>query len=70
MSSVAAPVIESAVVAYLSEVFGHRLPQDVVGEFARDAISDLRGSICTEAIPEMASRLAQVRLRTHLDELS
>ncbi len=42
--------------------FGSLLSDDVIRGGVRDAMTDLRGSISREALPEMAVRLARVRL--------
>jgi hypothetical protein len=41
--------------------------RSVVAGALRRATSDLRGSICVEALPEMATRLARFRLNKLLD---
>jgi hypothetical protein len=38
------------------------LPDDTIRGCVREAMTDLRGSISPEALPEMALRLARVRL--------
>ena len=38
------------------------LPDDTIRGCAREAMTDLRGSISPEALPEMAVRLARARL--------
>jgi hypothetical protein len=43
--------------AYLDVV-----PTGVIAQYAGQAVSDLSSSICIEALPEMAIRLASVRL--------
>jgi hypothetical protein len=40
------------------------LSDDTIRSCVRDAMTDLRGSISPEALPEMAVRLARVRLTT------
>ena len=42
--------------------FGGVLSDDVIRGGVRDAMTDLRRSISREALPEMAVRLARVRL--------
>lgn len=61
---------ESTVADYLHEIFGRRLTTGAIDEFACEAVHDLRRSICSEAVSEMASRLAQERMNTRLAQLS
>ena len=46
----------------LHDEFADSLPESVIRACARDAIGDLSGSISKEALPEMVTRLARVRL--------
>lgn len=60
---------ESTVADYLYEIFGRRLTTGVIDEFACEAVNDLRRSVYSEAVPEMASRLAQERMNRQLARL-
>ena len=55
-------LITTLVVKELSWEYSGSLPAETIKTCARAAIRDLRGSINPEALPEMAVRLAQVRL--------
>lgn len=46
----------------LARQFDGTLPADAIARAVADAVHDLRGSIAVEALPEMAVRLARVRL--------
>jgi hypothetical protein len=59
----------SAIFAELHPEFDQALSPDVVEQCAAQAVRDLTGSICREALPEMAVRLASVRLQTRVDSL-
>ena len=52
----------AAIVDELGPRFGGRVPCDVIMACVDQAIRDLHESICREALPEMAIRLAAVRL--------
>ena len=52
----------------LDRQFAGLLSTTVITGCVRAAIRDLRGSISGEALPEMAARLARVRLAAILDE--
>ena len=54
--------VGSEISAKLYGEFRGLLPDDTIRSCIRDAMTDLRGSISPEALPEMAVRLAQVRL--------
>jgi hypothetical protein len=51
-----------AVLNALSDRFEHRYEPDEVAAFLARAADDLRGSVNEEALPEMAVRLAAVRM--------
>lgn len=51
-----------AIVRELLPQYDGLLPARVVGDYVTQAVSDLTGSICIESLPEMAVRLASVRL--------
>jgi hypothetical protein len=55
-------LITTLVVKELSWEYSGSLPAETIKACARAAIVDLRGSISPEALPEMAVRLAKVRL--------
>jgi hypothetical protein len=55
-------LITKLVVRELSSEYSWSLPAETIKACARAAIRDLRGSISPEALPEMAVRLAKVRL--------
>jgi hypothetical protein len=57
-----APQADTDIYAELRAEFGASVPQSEIRVCTRDAIMDLRGSISREALPEMAVRLARVRL--------
>ncbi len=48
----------------LYDEFRGLLSDDTIRGCVREAMTDLRGSISREALPEMAVRLARVRLTT------
>jgi hypothetical protein len=50
----------------LAREYGGSVPVGVIVAVAVKAVHDLRGSIASEALPEMAVRLARVRLRGEL----
>jgi type III restriction/modification enzyme restriction subunit/TOTE conflict system primase-like protein len=52
----------------LSRDFAGTLPELVIKACVRDAVAELRGSISAEALPEMAARLAAVRLARIADQ--
>jgi hypothetical protein len=54
-------------VEHLEHDFGGVLDRADIRSCAIAAIADLRGSICAEALPEMAYKLASHRLRARLD---
>lgn len=58
------PLIGSAVVDELVRRFGSRFTTREIEECLDAAVADLKGSIAVESLPEMAVRLAAVRL-TH-----
>jgi len=49
-------------VCELDEIFGGETSRAMVSGYVYAAISDLRGSVSAEALPEMAARLARHRL--------
>ena len=51
-----------AVFGELLPQFDGQLPAEMVRDYVTQAVADLRGSICNEALPEMVIRLAAVRL--------
>ena len=55
-----------AVFHELHPQFEGQLPASVVRDYVAQAVADLQGSISREALPEMAIRLAAVRLERHL----
>ena len=46
----------------ISQLFGRELPRRTIEMAVSDATADLKGSVATESLPEMAVRLAVVRL--------
>lgn len=58
----------SAITDELRTVYFDVLPTDVIAQYAGQAVSDLSSSICIEALPEMAIRLAMVRLDARIGE--
>lgn len=56
------PRAGSALADRLGREFTDQIPHTVVRAVLIQAISDLRGSISLDALPEMAVRLARVRL--------
>lgn len=52
----------TAIVEELQRTFFGVLPAAAVAQCATKAVQDLLGSICLQALPEMAIRLATVRL--------
>ncbi len=52
----------TAIVEELQRTFFGVLPAAAVAQCAAKAVQDLLGSICLQALPEMAIRLATVRL--------
>ncbi len=52
----------TAIVIELQRTFFGVLPAAAVAQCATRAVQDLLGSICLQALPEMAIRLATVRL--------
>ncbi len=52
----------TAIVEELQRTFFGVLPAAAVAQCASKAVQDLLGSICLQALPEMAIRLATVRL--------
>jgi hypothetical protein len=55
-----------AVFEELLPQFESLLPTTVILECVEHAVQDLLGSICIDALPEMAARLAAVRLERRL----
>ena len=55
-------LVTTRVVKELRWEYSGSLPVETIKACARAAIRDLRGSISSEALPEMAVRLAKVRL--------
>ena len=51
----------------LRREFADSVPASVVRLFLDTVIADLRGSVSAEALPEMAVRLARVRLANRVD---
>ena len=51
----------------LRREFADSVPASVVRLFLDTVITDLRGSVSAEALPEMAVRLARVRLTNRVD---
>ena len=70
MTAVTAPVgavaeerrVAAALVGELAPRFAGRVSCDEVAVCVDQAVTDLRGSVCAEALPEMAARLAHHRL--------
>ena len=54
----------AAIVDELNPIFSGLLAATVITECAARAVQDLLGSICLQALPEMAIRLATVRLQS------
>ena len=54
----------AAIVDELNPMFSGILAATAITECAARAVQDLLGSICLQALPEMAIRLATVRLQT------
>jgi hypothetical protein len=54
----------NAIVAELQRTFFGVIPATAIAQCATRAVQDLLGSICLQALPEMAIRLATVRLET------
>lgn len=52
----------AAIVNELGPRFGGRVPCEVIVQCVDQAVRDLHESICRDALPEMAIRLAAVRL--------
>ena len=52
----------SAIIDELCSAYVGVVPTGVIAQYAGQAVSDLSSSICIEALPEMAIRLARVRL--------
>jgi hypothetical protein len=52
----------SAIIDELCSAYLGVVPTGVIVQYAGQAVSDLSSSICIEALPEMAIRLARVRL--------
>ncbi len=46
--------------------YGDRVPEGRIAAFVNAALSDLRGSVAAEALPEMAARLAMLRIERYL----
>lgn len=63
------PVLDSGtrIVDELYREYGGSMPDVVIRACLTNALADLRGSINQEALPEMAVRLARVRLAARLD---
>lgn len=53
---------DRAVLAALSDRFDHRFSPEQVASYLSRAADDLRGSVNPESLPEMAIRLAAVRM--------
>lgn len=56
------------VVDHLERDFEGAFNHAEIRSYVTKAISDLRGSICAEALPEMAYKLASHRLKAQLDQ--
>ena len=54
----------TAIVDELQRTFFGILPAAAIAQCATRAVQDLLGSICLQALPEMANRLATVRLES------
>lgn len=57
-----APDADARIAEELHREFADSVPASVVRLFLDTVIADLRGSVKAEALPEMAVRLARVRL--------
>jgi hypothetical protein len=57
----------SRIAEELYREFGGSVPEPIVRAYVAKAIADLRGSISRGALPEMAVRLARVRLAARAD---
>ena len=55
-------LVTTLVIKELSGEYSGSLPAETIKACAKAAIRDLRGSISPDALPEMAVRLAKVRL--------
>ena len=62
VSGASTRLITTRVVKELNGKYSGSLPAETIKACVRAVIRDLRGSISPEALPEMAVRLAQVRL--------
>ena len=54
--------VDLEISAALHREFHGLLPDELIRGYVREAMTDLRGSINREALPEMAARLARARL--------
>jgi hypothetical protein len=54
--------VQVQLVDEISQLFGRELPRRTIEMAVSDATADLKGSVATESLPEMAVRLAVVRL--------
>jgi len=55
-----------ALVRELEPHFAGALSLDQVSACVQQSVADLRGSVCVEALPEMAARLARHRLQEQI----
>jgi len=62
--------VTAALIRELEPHFAGALTGDQMAACVQQAVADLQGSVCDEALPEMASRLAHHRLQAkiHADQ--
>lgn len=56
------PSLMRKLIREMSPQFARFLPEPMISTYVREAIDDLRGSVSSESLPEMAARLARHRL--------
>jgi hypothetical protein len=61
--------VNLALIRELEPHFADTLSRDTVSSCVLPAVTDLRGSVCTDALPEMAARLARHRLGSAIDAI-
>ena len=59
--------LTAALIRELESHFAGALTLDQMAACVQQAVADLRGSVCVEALPEMASRLARHRLQAKVN---
>jgi len=60
--------VSAALIRELEARFAGALTGDQVCSCVQQAVADLRGSVCAEALPEMAARLAHHRLQEQIHD--